>query len=88
MSSSKSLGLEFNQLNVCSSFATNLLDDMGRSQPSQCNFLFYKVMPIAWQYVAQELQKQMSTTELLKANTVEMQLIIAEESADTLHLLL
>lgn len=68
-------------------FVSALLQ-MGRSQPSHCKFLFYKEMPIAWQYVAQELQNQVSTSELLKQNTVEVQPIIAAESADTLHLLL
>lgn len=77
-----------NQLNVCSSFATDLLDEVGRPQPSQRDCLFYREAPIVWQYVAQELQNQVSTTELLKENTVEVQLIIAAESADTLHLLL
>lgn len=72
----------------CNSFATNLLNDVGTSGFRHCNFLFYKVVPISWQYAAQELQNQVSTTELLKENPVEMHLIIAAESADTLHLLL
>jgi len=45
------------------------------------------VAPIARQRVAQELQNQVSTSELLKQNTVEMQLIIATAaSGDTQRL--
>lgn len=86
--SSKTFGLEFKLFKVCSNFATDLLDNLGRSQPLQCNFLFCRVMPIAWQHVAQELQTQVSASELLKENTLEMQFIIAVESGNMLHLLL
>lgn len=81
MPSSKSLGLESKQFKVFSHFAAILLDYLG-------SFPFCEVVPIARQLVSQELQNQVSNSKLLKEDTAEMQLIVAAESGDTLHLLL
>lgn len=86
--SSKSSIIKFRRWKAWPSFATDLLNDVGGSQPLQYNFLLCKVVPIVWQHGIQNTPKQVSNSELQEESIVEIQLLIKAEFGDIPHLLL